>query len=703
MQSGTAREAIGRILKPRSVAVFGASEDKGKFGGRILHYLMKHGFEGRILPINPNRSAVNGIPCFADIKDVPGPIDVAILAVPQDRVVTSLQGCAASGVGAAIIVTTGFAEANEEGARVQDEFVALSRASGMRLVGPNCMGLINPNHNLALSSSLVLDVPKLQRGRIGLISQSGALMVAMYNRAEDAGLGFSACVSLGNQCDLEICDFFDYLIGDPETSVICMYIEGLKDGRRFRSLAEQARTAGKPVLVVKTGRTEAGVKAARSHTASLAGAYEAFEAVCRDCGVVSLDDPDGMLLLADMLVRFGPPRGDGIGVFSPSGGGAGIGVDRVSEAGLRLAELSPSTRAKLATLLLPPQADNPIDLGGRLAPDVPGTAAKIIDVLAGDPDVGASLIMLTTTPRYEAASAEIADAFVAAGKPFVLAVMPGSAADGVRRVLWDARCPFVDRVDDAVRVLEGYMSLTSGSGAARPPARPAGLPGAAAELRGPLLEHEVKDLLRAYGVPVAREELCASADAAVAAAEAIGYPVAMKVVARDLIHKSDIGGVRLDLVSAQDVRAAWEGIVASVGQKAPGCAFQGCLVSEMVKWQDELIVGVKRDDQFGPMVLVGFGGVTVELDPDTAIMPAPVDPAGAERLLRRLRRFSLLDGYRGRRKADLGSLADAVARVSWLACDHGERIVELDINPLVIRADNGRPVAVDARAAVVDP
>ncbi|WP_342641415.1 acetate--CoA ligase family protein [Rhodoligotrophos ferricapiens] len=695
-----ARSSVERILKPRSVAVFGASEDRGKFGGRILHYLMKHGFQGQIVPINPNRATVNGITAYPEIGAVKEPVDVAILAVPQDRIVAALDGCAAAGVGGVIIITTGFAEADEEGARIQDEIVALARRSGMRLVGPNCMGLINPHHNLALSSSLVLEVPELHRGSIGFISQSGALMVAAYNRAHDAGVGFSTCVSLGNQADLEICDFFDYLIGDPATQVICMYIEGLKDAQRFRHLAQQAAKAGKPVLVVKTGRTEAGVKAARSHTASLAGAYSAFEAVCRESGIITLDDPDGMLLLADMLVRYGPPKGDGIGVFSPSGGGAGIGVDRIAESGLRLAELRPETKERLRGLLLPPQADNPIDLGGRLGPDVAGSSDEIIEVFAGDPDVSASLIMLTTTPRYEAAATEIARGFMAAGKPFVLAVMPGSAADGVRQALREISCPFVERVDDAIRMLKGYMSLLERHVASTAPQRPAGLPSSPQVLSGPLLEHEVKALLQAYGVPVAQEAFSPNPDEAVSAAERIGYPVVMKVVAEGLVHKSDIGGVRLNITSADAVRAAWDEIKKAVAEHAPESQFKGCLVAEMVNWRDELIIGIKRDEQFGPMVLVGFGGVTVELDPDTVLAPAPVDARRAEEMLRRLRRFPLLDGYRGRPRADLAAIADAVARVSWLAHDHAERLVELDINPLVIRASDGKPVAVDARATV---
>ncbi|MCC6304546.1 MAG: acetate--CoA ligase family protein [Rhodobacteraceae bacterium] len=708
MSAAKPRLSVRDLLHPRSVAVFGASEDRGKFGGRILHYLASHGFPGRIVPINPRRATIAGLPCHPGIEAAGGPIDLAILAVPAGAILSSITACAAAGVGACVIVSTGFAEAGEEGARVQADLQAISRRTGMRIVGPNCMGLINTHHRLALSSSLVLDVPELPRGPIGLISQSGALMVAIFDRARDAGVGFSTCVSLGNQADVEICDILEYMIDDPATDAICMYIEGLRDGLRFQALARRARDRGKPVFAVKTGRTAAGVRAARSHTASLAGSYRAFAAVCREAGVVLMDDADAMVLAAAMRVRFGPARAGGIGVFSPSGGGAGIGVDRVTEAGLEVAVLGEATRARLRELLLPPQADNPIDLGGRLAPDVPGTAAAIMAVFAADPGVGTVFVPLTTTPRYEAASREIGEALLAAGKPFVIAVMPGGAADGVRAALRAIGCPFTDRIDDAIRILVHHAEQGRlAAPAAGAPRRPDGLPDPAALAprlaAGALAEHEVKAILADYGIPVAREAFAADVEAAVAAARAIGFPVVLKAVARALVHKSDIGAVRLGLADEAAVRAAWAAIARALGQALPGARLEGCLVAEMVRAGDELILGLKRDDQFGPMILAGFGGTEVELDPDTALAPAPIGAEAALRLLRGLRRFPLLEGWRGRRPADLAAIVDAVVRLSWLGADAGGALAELDINPLILRAGDGRPVAVDARAATRGP
>lgn len=699
------RLSIREILHPRSVAVFGASEDKGKFGGRILHYLMRHRFAGRIVPINPNRETVAGLACYPTIASAGADVDVAILAIPASSILPSVEACAAAGIGCCVIVSTGFAEADEEGGRVQERIVQLARESGMRIIGPNCMGLINPNHALALSSSLVLEIPEMRRGSIGLISQSGALMVSIFDRAHEAGLGFSTCVSLGNQADIEICDVFEHLIEDPETKVVCMYVEGLKNAPRFAALAERAQVVQKPVIVVKTGRTEAGVKAARSHTASLAGSYAVLEAICRERGVLLMDDVDAMLVTADLLVRYGRAPAGGVGVFSPSGGGAGIGVDRVSSVGQPMARLSDSTRAALREHLLPPQADNPIDLGGRLKPDSPGSARAIIEIFSRDKDLAAILVMLTTTPRYEATAREIGEALLACGKAFVIAVMPGHSADGVRENLREIGCPFVNSVDEAVRALCGFLEHARlAAEPFRKAARPNALPDPAAPgghlSRDRLSEHEVKEVVGQYGIRVASERFCASADEATEAAAEIGFPVALKAVSPDLVHKSDVGAVKLNLSDASAVGAACREIENALRERVPGAKLEGFLVAEMVSSSAELIFGIKHDEQFGPMVLAGFGGVTVELDPDTVLASAPIDPKAAASLLRRLRQFPLIDGYRGRQKADLDELAQMLSRLSFLAADAGDRLLELDLNPVLIRADDGKPVAVDARASL---
>src|SRR6185503_7660296 len=415
------RVGVDRLLHPRSVAVFGASDSKDKFGGRIMHFLVRHGFPGEIYPINLRRPEVLGRRAYPEIGAAPAGVDVAILAVPGGSLVESVTAAAAAGVGCCVIISTGFAEAGVEGAARQAALVEIARRSGMRLVGPNCMGLIVPHHRLALCSSVVLDTERLRDGPIGLISQSGALMVSIFDRAGSDGIGFRHCVSLGNQVDLEICDFLEYLVEDAATEAICLYVEGLLDGARFRRGLAAARAAGKPVLVVKTGRTEAGVRSARSHTASLAGAYEVFEAVCREEGAVLARDPDDMVRAAHFLVRHRRPRRGGVGVISSSGGGTGIASDRLTELGMPLAVLTPGTRAALGELLLPPQADNPIDLGGRKAPEDVEIAGDVSRLLFDDPGVAYGLVILTSMPFFSARSRLMAEAAQKADKPVMIA------------------------------------------------------------------------------------------------------------------------------------------------------------------------------------------------------------------------------------------------------------------------------------------
>src|SRR5262245_5209857 len=396
------RVDVERILHPRSVAVFGASDSKDKFGGRIMHFLVRHGFAGDILPINPRRDEVVGRRAYPTIAAAPAPPDVAILAVPGSSLVATVREAAAAGVGCCVIISTGFAEAGTDGAARQAELVRIARETGTRLVGPNCMGLIVPHHRLALCSSVVLDTDRLADGPIGLVSQSGALMVSIFDRAAADGLGFRYGVSLGNQVDLEICDFLDYMVAEPETEALCVYVEGLLDGARFRRSLAAARRAGKPVLVVKTGRTQAGVKSARSHTASLAGAWEVFEAVCREEGAVLAQDPDDMVRAAHFLVRHRAPRRGGVVILSSSGGGCGIASDRVSELGVPLATLTPQSRAQLGELLLPPQADNPVDLGGRRKPEDVEIAGDVARILMNDPGTAYGLVVLTSLGHPQA-------------------------------------------------------------------------------------------------------------------------------------------------------------------------------------------------------------------------------------------------------------------------------------------------------------
>lgn len=683
------RLGIERIARPRSVAVIGASEDARKFGGRVLRNVLHHKFAGRIVPINPNRPTLLGLPAYPALGVAGEPVDVAIIAVPRPLIEAAIADCAASGAGAAVVITSQFAEIGAEGARMQDRMVAMARDAGMRIIGPNCLGFISPVVALALNSSPAMEVSTLEPGPIGLVSQSGALMATLYNRATGDGARFSLAVSVGNQADLEAMDFVEFLIDDTATRAICLYAEGFKDPARFVAAARRARGAGKPMFMVKAGRTEAGVAVARSHTASLAGAYRVLRAVAEDAGVVLMDDLDAMTRAARLAIGHGPATG-GVGVVSPSGGAAAIVADRLSGAGLPLATLGTATRARLETLYMPNQVGNPIDLGGRREGEYGNVAADTMAILAADPDVAALLPVLTTAPMLDEIADALARPAVASGKPVLFVMMPGTAGDAARRAIARHGLGCVDTIDEAVRALDGWRAATAPRPTWPAATRPEGIADPGALRPGPLTEPEAKRLIAAYGVPVPEERVIADADEAVAAARAIGFPVALKAVSRALVHKSDAGGVALDLADDAALRAALRRMAA--------LAPEAYLVAAMARGAAELILGLRHDAQFGPMVLAGFGGIHAELLDDTALAPAPVSAARAEAMLRGLRLWPLLDGARGQPRLDVVAAADAIARLSWLGHDLGSRLAELDINPLIVAVRGA--VAVDARATI---
>ena len=672
------------MLHPASVAVYGASDSKAKFGGRIMHFPIPHGFGGDIVPINPRRAEICGRPAYASVADAPRRVDVAILAVPPDGTLAAVEDCAAAGVGCCVIITTGFAEAGADGAAVQAQVMRIARAAGMRIVGPNCMGFLNPAFRLALCSSVVLDTERMLVGRIGLASQSGALMVSLLDRALADGIGFSACLSLGNQADVDTCEALEYFVSDPATDVVCVYTEGLPDAARFFRAAAACRAAGKPLLIVKTGKTPAGVKAAQSHTASLAGSYEAFAALCRRHGATLVDDPVIMVRTADMLARWPGRHGGGVAVISGSGGGAGIMVDRITGAGLRLAELSSATRVGLAQVLLPAQADNPVDLGGRLS-----QGGEIYDrcttTLASDADVGTTVIYLSSMPEFTARTRLMADAALAVGKPVLAIMLPGPAGNAPRAMLREAGCPLFESTEDAMAVLTALARHAAAPLAEAEAVRPAGLPAAMPAATDP------GEVMRAYAVPFPAEMLCADLDAAERAASAIGFPVVLKGQVRGVVHKTELGLVHVGLRDAAALRQAWNGM-----QHA---AFTGGLVQQMIQPGLELLVGLRDDPDYGPLIVVGAGGTLVELLADTQSAPAPLDTRAAERLIRSLRLAPLLDGFRGRPPVDVAAAASVVARLSWLAADMRGRWSDAEINPLILGAHGVFAVDVRATAA----
>lgn len=693
------------ILNPHSVAVCGASGDPAKFGGRVMHFLVKHGYRGRIVPVHPTATDVLGIPAVPQLAGHGAPVDVCLLALPAAHLAAALEDCGRAGARGAVVITADFAETGAEGAARQDELLRIAHRYKLRLIGPNCLGYINPHLNLALTSSVALATEPMPRGAIGLASQSGSLMASLISHAQDLGAGFSVAATVGNQADVELCDLVEYFIADDATRAICLYVEGLRDGRRFLDLAQQARAAGKPVLAVKAGRSAAGRQVTQSHTASLAGSYAVWEAACRDHAVILLDDPEALIYCADFLIRFGAPAVSTIAVMSPSGGTVAVTGDRVVAAGLTLAEPGAATAAELQKLLPRGRTINPLDVGGLPRASGLDSALTAYELLVRDPAVGAILIAVATTPQLEDKVRRWGSAALAGKKPTAILLTPGTLVDGARTALKDIRCPYTNRLDDALRVLRSAVDYGEALRHPPLPAQPsaisaAALTHAAALPAGRLNEPETKALLRACGISTTDDVLARTPADAILQAQRMGYPVVLKGVCRELIHKSEAGAVKLDINDADALHIAWRDIADGISAHLLGATLDGCVVQPMLTGGIELIVGCHWDAQFGAVVIVGSGGVLVEILNDVQMAVAPVSSAHALRLIQGLRIAPILAGARGRPPADIAALADTIARLSELATALGPRLTELDINPLLVREAGRGVIALDGRATL---
>ncbi|SAK62510.1 acetate--CoA ligase family protein [Caballeronia ptereochthonis] len=692
--------AVGTLMNPASVAVIGASEDQNKYGGRLFKMLLSHGYRGRIMPINPARESLFGVKTFADVAATPDVPDVAVMAIPQPRVRETIEACAARGVQAAIVITARFSDAGPEGAALERDIVDIARAGGIRLVGPNCLGIISPANRVVLCPSTALAADGLPVGRVGFVSQSGALMGTIFDKAKEMGLAFSHAISVGNQADLELSDFVEFMIDDPATSVICTYIEGLKNPRRFAELAARAREAGKPWLAVSAGRTRAGAKAAFSHTASIAGERAVFEAVCREEHVTLLDSPLTMVALATSLADHPRARIDRIAVFSPSGGEAALAADEIEVGDMHMASFADATCEQLGAWFPPSQSCNPVDIGGRTVGDGPDVVGAAASVVAGDGGVDALLFAITTSPTLDRLAADVADALAIDAKhtpkkPVLYVFETGRLADAARTSLRERGRWFSNNLREAVDVLAAWHARSTYSSPGRTE-RPHRCPSEASDMTKDRVygEGETRRVLERHGVTVNRERLARNEEEAVALAEAFGFPVVLKVVSPQIVHKSDVGGVRIDLYNEAMVRDAYRRIHADVAERAPQAHIDGLSVQTQFKGKLEMIVGARRDAAFGPIVVFGAGGVMVDLLPVRAIARAPVDEQRVIELLRRLPLWPLFEGFRGAR-LDLQGVVETIVRVSWLAADLADHDFELDINPLMVSSE--RVCAVDAR------
>lgn len=688
--------SVAELMNPASVAIVGASEDSCKFGGRILHVLKNQGYQGGILPINPARETVLGYKAYPSIPDLPHPPDLVILAIPRDHIVQAISHCGDIGVKGVIVVTSGFSEAGEDGARFEQQMLDAARKKNVRIIGPNCIGIVSPANRFSLATTVSLvDRPALS-GRIGLASQSGAVMGTMIDRGSSQNIGFSHCISVGNQADLDLCDFVDFMIDDPATRVICTYVEGIKRPDLFLRTAERARQAGKPWLLLKSGRTDAGAATAYSHTASLASNQAILDGICRRYGIIQIDDFEAMLVAACGWANWPDLRVGSAAVLSPSGGGCTIAADRLTDIDVPLATFSAQTVSTLSEFFDGP-VRNPVDIGAANDGAAMSYVEKMHRAALDDTQVDLVFSVLTNAPVLTEVGKMIGNAARTTAKPILTVVLPGAYADGAREHIRDAGIPYTNSLDVAMRAIQAWHAWTHRVRESAP-VRPEGLTAPALPDAGHLNEDEVKSLLRHYGIRVNEGRAAATSDDAAAVANTLRAPYVVKVISRDISHKTEVGGVALRLEDADAVRQAALAMSARIREKMPDARIEGFLVQEFVSGELELLLGLQKDAQFGMNLAVGAGGVLAEMLRDVLFAPCPMSMQTARSLLMLLKIAPMFNGVRGGPALDVDAVAQAMVRLSWLGDDLRDALRELDVNPLLVLPDGQGCCAVDGRA-----
>jgi len=696
---------LSSLLYPESIAVFGASRTPGKVGYEVVANLKEGGFAGAIVPVNPTADDILGLPCYPDLKTYGKPIELGVIAVPTKMVYAAVEDAIGASAKAIVVITAGFKEVDEAGAELEHEIERLCTRRGVKLVGPNCLGVINTDH--AMNASFASHMP--QAGGISVISQSGALLTAILDLAASRHLGLGKLVSMGNKAQLDETDFLTALATDEQTKVIVGYLESIASGDDFIRAAQQA-TSRKPVIVFKAGTTTAGVKAASSHTGSLAGADVAYGAAFVRSGVIRADTFESMFDYATAFAMQPLPKGDRVAIITNAGGPGIMAADAVENAGMKVSPLGGGAATALASKL-PAAASvgNPIDVLGDADPE---RYVMAVDAAQDDPDIDAIIVILT--PQAMTRPAETARAIAAASrgeKPVLASFMGGSDVMPGRAELSAANLPDYPSPERAVAALRAMVDYAKWLD--RPPRIITRFGVNRRRVERIIRRHlkvgqlqvgeaQAKSILRAYDFNVPPGQLAISADDAVDVADRIGYPVAMKIASQDVIHKSDLGGVKLNLASADAVRDAFDLMMMRIPQRVPTARIDGVYLEAMVGRGREIILGMTRDPQFGPMLMFGLGGIFVEVMKDVTFHIAPITKEESLQMLRSTKSYALLRGVRGQASVDLDAIADALQRISQLVTDFPQ-IAEMDINPFIVGTVGGESIAADARITLQEP
>ncbi|MEE9567649.1 MAG: acetate--CoA ligase family protein, partial [Desulfobacteria bacterium] len=691
---------LQHFFNPSSVAVVGASQNPSKIGYEILNNIVQYDYGGSVYPINPKAQEILGLKAYPDLTSVPSKIDLAVIALPAPAVMDVLKQCGKKEVDSIVVISAGFKETGPEGAHLEEDLAMQAKELGIRVVGPNCLGIIDTTSSL--NASFAAGMPLA--GHIGFFSQSGALCVAILDWALGENVGFSRFVSLGNKMDISETEVMLSMGRDENTRVILGYLESIEDGPRFMKAAREISKT-KPIIIIKSGTTGAGAKAASSHTGALAGSDHAYRAAFKQSGIIRAESMQSLFAYAMAFASQPLPKGPSLAIITNSGGPGILAADACDRSSLHLTPIRKETADRLREFL-PPTASvyNPIDIIGDATLE---RYEKTVEVVLKDDLLHAVLILFAPTAAVdaEAVARGIVKLSKDAEKPIITAFMGEKRVRGARKIFQDHNIPTYDYPDDAISALDAMLSYRRWR---EKPARQYRQFEADTEKvrqvfasvinqhRHDLIESEAREILKAYGFRLPESRIAKTTKGAVRAASEIGYPVVMKIASPDVLHKSDMGGVRVGLEDEAMLEEAFFDITSNIQLRQPEARIIGVMVQEMIPKGKEVILGITRDMQFGPMIMFGLGGIYVEVLKDVAFRIAPLSIESADAMIREIQSFPLLRGVRGEAPVDIEGIRDALLRVSQMAVDFPE-IIEADINPLLVCPEGQGAVAVDAR------
>ncbi|RLB92582.1 MAG: CoA-binding protein [Deltaproteobacteria bacterium] len=694
---------LEHFFNPSSIAVVGASSNPGKIGYTVLNNILQYGFRGSVYPINPKAKEILGCHVYPDLLSVPSSIDLAVIAVPAPLVLNVLRQCAEKGIDSVVIITAGFKEIGPKGARMEEEIGRLARKQGIRLIGPNCLGIIDTASSL--NASFAAGMPLA--GHIGFFSQSGALCVAILDWALGENVRFSRFVSLGNKTDISETEMIFSMGKDENTRVILGYLESVESGARFMEAARQVSRT-KPIIIVKGGATGAGARAASSHTGALAGSDRAYRAAFKQSGIIHAESTQELFGQAMAFATQSLPKGPSLAIVTNSGGPGILAADACERSSLHLPPLSKESSDRLREFLpVTASVYNPIDIVGDASHE---RYKKTLEIVLQDELIESVLILLTPTAAVDpvAVARVITDLARSANKPIMTVFMGGMRVRKARKIFQNHGIPTYSYPEEAVSALNAMVLYRQWR--EQPPREYRRFEVKTKEVRHvfasvikqhrhDLIEHEARSILKAYGFRLPESRIARTTAEAQKAAAEIGYPVVMKIASPDVLHKSDIGGVRVGIEDDKMAEDAFFHITSNIRLRQPHARILGVMVQEMITHGREVIIGITRDMQFGPMIMFGLGGIYVEVLKDVAFRIAPLSVEEADDMIRETRSFPLLRGVRGEPPADIEAIKDALLRVSQMAVDFPE-IIEADINPLLVCPEGQGAVAVDARISI---